>query len=184
MSPLSPLSPANLQNAPVSPACPKCVPRRNHSKRLGIKDLRVAGTAGTAGTQAVRAAQFGQQERGRGRGQGRGQRRVSTGNSPGLLVGVNAVVSNMKSHPEAEPATLSTAIALLHGVVERAVVLRNNLRDGIAADGKSLDHEATIAVHGAALAASANLSDQNIASLRAAIRDGQLPRRLQLVSNA
>lgn len=76
-----------------------------------------------------------------------------------------------------EPSTLTTALALLNDVAERAVMLRNNLRDGIAADSGSLDIEGTIAVHPAALAASANLSAENIASLTKAIRAGKLPRR-------
>lgn len=76
-----------------------------------------------------------------------------------------------------EPSTLSTTLALLDEVAERAIRLRNDLRDGIAADGKSLDREGTLALHGAALAAVANLSRENIADLTEAVRQGRLPRR-------
>lgn len=75
------------------------------------------------------------------------------------------------------PSTLDIALALLDDLTQRATELRKKLRDGIASDGKPLDHASTLAAFGAATAAVANLSPENLASLDRAVRQGKLPRK-------
>jgi hypothetical protein len=68
-------------------------------------------------------------------------------------------------------ATLTRAIEALDSVRERSAELREELK------GKQPDQAEAAALFGAALAASANLSVENLDSLKQAIRAGQLPRR-------
>jgi hypothetical protein len=75
--------------------------------------------------------------------------------------------------PRPRPAndTLNRALDALESVHHRADQLRNELRTAPP------DHAAAVAVFGAAVAASANLSVENIDSLTDAVRQGKLPRR-------
>ena len=67
--------------------------------------------------------------------------------------------------------TQGQAFDILDNLIRRATDLRQELRS------KPPERGSVLAIFGAALAASANLSADNLASLTTAIRSGRLPRR-------